>query len=152
MVDTISVDLDPNQSMSLAIEGADGLVPSIEVYDPNGTLIASGTATGPELVIQNVGISVDPGGTYQILVAGDAGSRGPYQLDVLLNASVESESHGGTDNNSLANAEDINGSTMSVGSDTSIDRLAVVSNLDADQIYADGDDFENGQETQGELK
>ncbi len=144
LVDTISVDLDPNQTLSLAIAGTNGLVPNIEVYDPGGTLIGSGTATGSELVIQNIGIDFTPGGTYQILVSGDAGSSGPYQLDVLLNASFENESHGGTHNNSLVDAEDIGGSSMSVGSDGSIDRLAVVSNLAADQFFVDGEDFETG--------
>lgn len=142
LVDTISIDLDPNQTMSLAIGGANGLVPDIEIYDPAGTLIGGGTASGSELVLQNLAIA--SAGTYQILVGGDAGTSGFYQLDVLLNASIEFESHGGTNNNSSTSAEDINGSSMSVGTDASIDRIAVVANLDADQNYVAGDDFESG--------
>lgn len=142
LVDTISVELDPNQTLSVAIKGFDGLVPTIEIYDPTSSLIGSGTATGSQLVIQNTAITTP--GIYQILVGGDAGSSGAYQLDVLLNASAEVESNGGANNNALADAENINSSAMSVGNDSSIDRLAVVGDLAPDQIFETGEDFETG--------
>ena len=142
LVDTISVDLDANQSISVAISGENGLVPSIEIRDPSDNLIASGTASGSDLTLQNTAVATS--GTYKIVVSGDSGSTGSYDLDVLLNASIEEESHGGTDNSSLANAQNINDSSMVVGTDNTIDRLAAVADLAPTQIVIDSDDFESG--------
>lgn len=142
VVDTISLDLDPNQSVSIAVAGTGGLIPAIELRDPNQTLIANGVATDSELILQNVDVALP--GTYQILVSGDAASTGAYDLNIFLNASMEGEMIDGLPNNSLANAQTIDGSTLSFGSDPTIDRLAVVGDLSFDGTALDADDFETG--------
>ncbi|MFK7767248.1 MAG: M4 family metallopeptidase [Mariniblastus sp.] len=138
LVDTLSFDLDPNQTMSVAVTGDSGLVPSIEIYDPNEVLIGSGV--GNNLTVSDLGVSV--AGTYQILVTGDVDSSGPYSLDVILNGTFEAEVPGGND--SLANAEDISGSAMSVGTDATVDRVAVMGDLSPEQLTIAADDFETG--------
>ena len=139
IVDTLSFDLDPNQTLSVAASGQSGLIPSIEVYDPNGALIGSGV--GSNVNLSDLGVSV--AGTYEILITGDSETKGPYSVDVVLNGTIEAELATGA-NDTLATAEDISGSAMSVGTDSTVDRVAVVSNLLRIQIVEVAEDFETG--------
>ncbi|MEM8678355.1 MAG: S8 family serine peptidase [Planctomycetota bacterium] len=146
--DLFGVELDAGQSLTVIIEGASGLTPTVQVEDPDGVMLASAAATGSDVVAQV--ISVDTPGQYVVNVGGAGDSTGGYQVTYLLNAFAEAESFGGGENNSLANAENIDASALPLGSGlteggATAERLAVVGRLpSSDGTPVDGEDFETG--------
>ena len=146
--DLFGVDLDAGQSLTVIIEGASGLTPSVQVEDPDGMMIADVTAPGNDAVAQV--LSVETAGQYVINVGGANDTTGAYEVRLLLNAATETEGYTGNDNDSRANAENIDASALALGDSfgrggTAVERLAVVGRLpSSDGTPVDGDDFETG--------
>ena len=140
--DTIAVDLDSGQTLSLAVRGSNGLIPDVEVRDPNNVLVGSGTASDSNLFLPSMNLVES--GTYQVLIDGTAGSSGDYEIEFVLNAVVEAESATGTGNSDLANAENIDSAAFSPGAAGSSDRIAVLGDLAEEQINLGSEDFESG--------
>ncbi len=136
---TIPIDIDAGQKLSVSVVGSNGLTPSIELRDPSGNLI--GSNSGSTAMLQDVEILVS--GTFEFSISGDAGSSGDFDATSLLNSSFETEMLTGISNNTLAEAEDLEASSVSFGADTSIDRLVVTAQLEsAAPFFADS--FESG--------
>ena len=116
--ESYSLLLDPGQTFTVLVEPSGGLRATIKVLAPNGTLLGSATApaAGADALLQTVqvpGQIADNGSgpkTYTVTVGGANGTTGNYRLKVVLNAALESESLGGTSDDTLATAQDINGS------------------------------------------
>ena len=140
--DTVAVDLDSNQTLSIAVRGSNGLIPDVEVRDPNNVLVGNGTASNANLFLPAMNL-VDAG-TYQILIDGASGSSGDYEIEFVLNAVVEAESVTGVGNSDLANAEDIDSAAFFPGAAQSSDRIAVLGDLAEEQILVASDGFESG--------
>ena len=140
--DTIAVDLDSNQTLSIAVRGSNGLIPNVEVRDPNGVLVGGGAASDSNLFLPSMAL-VDSG-TYQILIDGASDSSGDYEIEFVLNAVVEAESATGIGNSDLANAENIDAAALFPGAAESSDRIAVLGNLAEEQILLASDSFESG--------
>ena len=140
--DTIAVSLDPNQTLSIAVRGSNGLIPEVEVRDPNNVLVGNGTAINSNLSLP--AIDLVESGTYQILIDGASNSSGDYQVEVVLNAVVESESVTGVGNNDLANAENLDAAARFPGTAQTSDRIAVLGDLAQEQIVVASDGFESG--------
>ena len=91
---------------------------TLKVFAPDGTPLGSATApaAGADALLQTVqvpGQIADNGSgpkTYTVTVGGTNGTTGNYSLKVVLNAALESESLGGTSDDTLATAQDVNGS------------------------------------------
>jgi subtilase family serine protease len=87
-----------------------GLLPSVTILNNDGTVIyASDNAvvSGESAVVQP--ITFPMGGTYRIdVTSADTSSTGGYRLEAFLNAQLESESVGSTDNDTLIGAIQLN--------------------------------------------
>ena len=106
--DSYTIALEPGQTLTVFASGLADLRPTIEARDHFGTLKGSATAAGQEAVLQTVAITAAD--TYTITVGGAAGSAGPYALTLILNAAVELEPIGVPGNNTVAEAQNIDGS------------------------------------------
>jgi Zn-dependent metalloprotease len=136
---TIPIDIDAGQKLSVSVVGSNGLTPAIELRDPSGNLI--GSNSGSTAMLQDVLISES--GTFEFSISGDAGSSGDFEATSLLNSSFEAEMLTGISNNTLAEAENLETSSVSFGPDASIDRLVVTAQLEsASPVFAES--FESG--------
>ncbi|QEG23529.1 M4 family metallopeptidase [Mariniblastus fucicola] len=134
---TIDVDLDADQKISVQVLGTSGLTPTVELRDPSGSLV--GTDSGTSALLQNV--IVDSAGTWQVTII--ANGAGDFDATAILNSGVETESHTGVSNNTLASAESLDSNDVAFGPESSVDRLAVSAVLEGQTpVFADG--FESG--------
>lgn len=123
-VDPITIDIDAGQTLSIALTSGATLRGSVELRDPNDTVVATATAVtdGDFVLMQLEPVLLD--GTYTINVSGDGNTVGSYTLDVILNAAIEAEEFGGSSNNSIFTAQNIDATAQDVVDSTST-RLAV---------------------------
>lgn len=124
-VDDITLDLDADQTLSVAVTPGASLQVTVEVLDPNSAVVSSatGVSDGAPVLLQLLPVAID--GTYTINITGAAGTVGGYTLDVALNAALEVEAAGGPSNNSIFTAQNIDASAQPVV-DAASSRLAVV--------------------------
>ena len=108
--DNFSFSYDPGQNLAVVVQGSGALIPTIQVHDPNGVLISDVIGSGS--LAQTASLPIGIGGAYTITVGGSAGSIGGYEINLLLNSGIEQEMVGGTNNDSMANAQSL-GSTAS---------------------------------------
>lgn len=136
--DDFTLDLDIGQSLTVQIYDTDTigelgstvreLRPSLRLYDPNNTLIASGDAAtvGGRVVLQSIPIVT--AGKYTIRVSGANGTTGRYQMQALLNAALETEGRLFRTSNDLAEkAQSIEASFQSFSTSLAHVELAAVS-------------------------
>jgi len=132
-VDAFIVDLDAGQVISLVLNPADASILSrMELFAPDGTSIDYVEAPGAGLpaILQMEAVAV--AGAYRIEVSAQAGS-GQFDLTVLLNAASEVEPLLGTSNDSIAESQTIEGSSVALQGAAS--RLAVVGQAEAVDCY-----------------
>ena len=125
--DNFTIAVDPGQTIGVAVDPATGLTPTVTLKDPNsGITSASATNPGQGVVLQPVGTTT--AGMYTISVASvNHASSGAYTLQVVLNAALEGESHGGPANDGADSVpQDIGGSFIAVTSAGSAQRGAVL--------------------------
>ena len=130
--DSYLIDFDISQTVSVLIEPSAGLMGQVELLGPSNTVLAtaSGSAPGEAFVIQTVDNTLAGPGLYTIRVSEVGGTTGSLALTLILNAAVEDESVSGTDNDTLAAAQDIDGSSIPLAAGL-IHRLAVLGEVDA---------------------
>ena len=126
-LDSFALGVGPGQTITVVVVPEATLQPTIELYDPGDALIGSALSggAGQDVVLQTVPAAA--GGTYTVTVGGAAGSTGPYTVQVILNAAVEAEQHGGPSNDTLHTAQDIDPSFLALTG--SARRGAVVGSL-----------------------
>jgi len=114
-VDTILIDVDAGQSITVVADPAAALQPAIELFDPSLTSlgVASSSGAGNDAVLQSVGTTT--GGTYQVNLSGLSATTGSYTVEIILNAAAESEEHDGGSNDSFATADDLDGTFVGLG-------------------------------------
>jgi hypothetical protein len=143
--DGFSLPVEAGQKVSVVVTPANAdLQPTIELIDAIGTVLGSASAIGPgkSAILQSIPIVGTGVGNYRIIMRGAGGSTGIYSLHVTLNAAVETEDdRNGATNNTLATAQDIDSSQISLGTNST--RLAVTgtTNLGASGVL---NDFELG--------
>ena len=113
--DSYTIHLDAGQVVTVVVDPAAGLQPTLELRDPSNTLLASASATGAGLDVVLQTIAISTGGVYTIAVGGAAGTSGTYSLQVVLNAAAELESHNGSPNDTRPSAQSIDGSFLNLG-------------------------------------
>ena len=94
--DSFTINLDAGQTLSAVVHPtATGLMPSISISDPNNVLLGSNTAAaaGREAILQT--LMATSAGTYTVTVSNSGVATGDYTLQLIANAAVESEFHGG---------------------------------------------------------
>ena len=133
--DSYEITLDEEQSLSVLVSGSGGLVPFVEVRDPGGSLVATGSLVGSSVVVQCLAIGA--AGNYEVSISGTGGSTGSYELSLLLNGLFEEEAVGGPANDSAAASEALLPSALSVGV-YGASRMAVVGRAGL------GENFESG--------
>ncbi|MCH8046641.1 MAG: tandem-95 repeat protein [Planctomycetes bacterium] len=126
-VDSLDVDIDAGQTVTVLVEPLDGLRAAVEIRDSAGALVGSESvaAAGETLLLQTLPILIAD--TYTIIVFGVDDSIGGFNGRVLLNAAIEAESQGGAANDDSASAQSLADSFIPlVGS---AERAAVVGRL-----------------------
>ena len=141
--EAIPLFVDAGQNATVFVEASAGnLIPNVEIFDPAGDSIGSATGTGTSVNLQSVPLPV--GGEYSIVISGDAGTTGDFDVQIYLNADLESENVGGPTNNSLATAQPIDGSAIWLGNQ-SAQRLAVLGGEGTASSVIVNEGFESGQ-------
>ena len=132
-VDNFTIDVDDGQTITLLLAGQDGLAPEVELFDPSGVSqgVASAAANG-EATLQVV--PTGAAGQYTVTVRGVGESTGSYTLQLILNAALEDESHGGAKNNTLGAAQDLDPTFIGLGFGTA-QRGAVLGTSDGYRNY-----------------
>ena len=126
-VDEFSISLDGNQKATVILKPNDpSIATHLEFRGPSGLLQSFDSAAGATAFLQNVTIAA--AGNYSIRASQITGS-GSYTLELILNSSYESETLGGSTNDTTATAEAIDSSAyqLAVGAD----RLSVVGQTEA---------------------
>jgi hypothetical protein len=126
--DSFTLSLDAHQTITVDVVPSAPLAPRVEVRDPSNAVIASATAAGvgQEVVLETVPVTT--AGTYTISVGGAGASTGAYTLNIILNAALENEGHGGSSDDTFATAQDLGPSAIPLPS-TGADRLAAVGSI-----------------------
>jgi len=106
-VDSFTIDLDSGQIISVGVDPAQTLQPSMELFDPAGVSIAQAVATNVDEDTGLLAIPVNDTGTYTVSLTGAAETTGSYSLVLALNSSLEVEGHFPGNNDDLATAEDL---------------------------------------------
>jgi hypothetical protein len=139
--DSFLLSVNAGQTISVLVSPQlGGLIPAVELRDPAGNLLASGSAaTSIAKILQTVPAATS--GNYKITVSGANGTTGSYKVAVTLNAALEAENNGGATNNTLASAQDIDASAVTLNTNST--RLAVLGSIGAGP-GAGSEDFEAG--------
>ncbi|HBE71285.1 MAG TPA: hypothetical protein DDW52_24320, partial [Planctomycetaceae bacterium] len=124
-VDDYSLPLNGSQTLSLAVFPVDStLTPQIQLLDSTGTVLASGSAAAAGEIASVTNIPINTTDDLEIQVTGIGDTLGEYTLDILVNGTYESEGVGGVGNNSLADAQFLDGQFQEVA--TGVDIASVV--------------------------
>ncbi len=109
-----TVDVESGHSLALVVTPTELLQPTISLSDPDGILLAAKTAqnAGEQVVIRAVPTTA--AGTYTITLSSAAGD-GDYRVELLLDATLEDEAHGGAVNDTAATAQELDGTFSQVG-------------------------------------
>ena len=146
-VDEFTIFLDENQTISLALQNLNGgLLPEITIVGPSSAVLATASAptTADTVLIQN--LAVADAGAYTLQIGGDVGTTGFYQLDFQLNAALEEEPLGLGDNDTMVNAQDLDGTALTQGFllTSEVERLAVTGELGGNGASVAAESFESG--------
>ncbi|MDV6032055.1 MAG: hypothetical protein F9B45_18575 [Phycisphaera sp. RhM] len=111
-IQSLTLEVDVNQTISVVTEVDAGLQVAVEVVDPSNIVIDSGTAStaGEKVILQTV--PVETAGSYTINFRAVGNTVGQFEANAVLNASVEIEADGGNQNDTLATAQDIDTSLV----------------------------------------
>ena len=127
-VDSYTLALAANQTLTLILETDAGLTGTVAVYDPVNTLVASATAAGPGQTVILPTAPVSMAGIYTLAVSGSG--IGGYTLRAILNADLDAELMGGPPNNSIDSAQGLDAGFASLGiPGRTADRAAVLGSL-----------------------
>ncbi len=138
--DDFTINLDANQTVSLVIGASAGLQPTVTLFDAANQQIGNAivaSAPGEEAIYQATPIL--NAGTYRVSV-GSVSGLGSYAVELIVNAALEEESHGGAHNDSLP-GQSLDASFLDLGN--GISRGAVLGQSDGAGGYlASAESFE----------
>lgn len=122
--DSFTVSLNSGQTLTAILSPEDPSIEGrVELLNPDSVSlrVATAGASGQNVALQAVSIATD--GVYRIDVTSQTGS-GDYKIDLLLNAVAEDEELHGISNDTIAAAQSLEASSISLQDDA--DRLAVL--------------------------
>ncbi|MCC6125070.1 MAG: M36 family metallopeptidase, partial [Pirellulales bacterium] len=113
--DSFTIDLDAGQTLTAWVRPAAGLQPTLSIAGPGGINAGpiTASAAGKDALLQTVSALAE--GTYTVTVGSTGGTVGTYTLQLTLNAALESEDRDGPANDTLATAQDLSASFLSLG-------------------------------------
>jgi len=103
--DSLTLDLDAGQTLSVFVSPLYTLRPSLTITGPGTNLTNTAAATGAEARLLAVPIST--AGTYTLAVTGAGSTTGNFVARVVLNTAIEAESNGVPPNDTTATAENL---------------------------------------------
>ena len=128
-IDSFTVALDAQQTVTVVATSSAGLAPVVSLRSPANSILGTASAPGNgTAVLQTVAAAT--AGTYTVDVTGASGATGGYDLTLILNAAVESESFGGASNDSPATAEDLASAFITLTTVPTTTRAAAIGRLD----------------------
>lgn len=107
-VDEFQFSIDAGQVIHVRVAPDESLQASVTLLGPNDQQLSSGTSIsgGANVVLSSP--MIDTAGIYKIQVESTGGTVGSFQVDVYLNAELESESSLGIPNDDLPTAQVVN--------------------------------------------
>ena len=120
--------IDAGQNVTLSVVPHGKLQPMVSCFDPNNNLIGTATAasSSQQSVLENVPAATT--GTYTFVVSGANATEGEFEIEVILNAALDTPSV--INNSTLATAQNISASSTSLCKPSALcDRLAVKGTL-----------------------
>jgi hypothetical protein len=122
-VNDFTFEAQSGQTVSATLQPGPGLRGKLELRNPSNVVIGMATAANPGDPVFLQTVAAGAAGTYTLNVIADGISPGStsYLADIYLNTAVEEEQFGGPDNGSIATAQDLSASSLTIGSS----RLAV---------------------------
>ena len=124
--DSFTINLNSGQTLTALVMPALSLQSVLTITGPSGAGPVTAAAAGKQVFLQT--LAVGTAGTYTVTVGSANGTTGNYTLELTLNAAVETESHDGPADDTLATAQDLNASWIPIGS---AQRAAVLGQLPA---------------------
>jgi subtilisin family serine protease len=109
--DSFTLDVDPNQTITVIVEPDAGLAPMVSLSDITGPRASASASAGATAMFQTVGNTSATTETYTITVGGDGATAGAYTLSVFLNTAMEDE---GAGNDSYLDAQDLEASFIAL--------------------------------------
>ena len=110
---SIPLAVDDNSMVSVVVEPTFGnLAPSISIIDSNGTTIHSTTGVETTYLLDTPLTAEEQ---YSLVIKGDSGTFGDFNLLVLLNSTLEPENFGGPGNDTMESAQSLEASSISIG-------------------------------------
>jgi len=149
--DSFTIDLDAGQTIGVIVVPDANLQPQIQVSGPSGLLAGPLDSPGQGIDAVMQPVAAAEAGTYTITVGGASDTTGAYTVQIILNAAVEEEEHGGVANDTLDAAQDIESSFIDL--DGSAQRGAVVGALpltDPEVVFSELLDADPGWATEGQ--
>jgi autotransporter-associated beta strand protein len=110
--DSYSLSLAGGQTISILVTSASGLQPQLNLTGPGVSASASSPAGGAPAVLQTIAINTI--GQYAFSVSGLNATTGSYTIQVELNAALSSATVGGAGNHSLATAQTLDPSFVTL--------------------------------------
>jgi hypothetical protein len=122
--EAFTLNVNAGQTITVVVQSTT-LQGTFTLTDPNGKQIGSVTATGAgqDAVLQAVPANVS--GSYTLTVGGATGTMGLFTAQIILNAAVQNELHGGPSDDTIATAQDLTNAFLSLGT-AGASRAAVV--------------------------
>ncbi len=111
--DPYTISLAAGQTLTAQVAAFSGLQAKITLTGPGGSTSASATDTGAAVILQTAPITT--AGVYTLTVSGLNDTIDGYTLNVYLNAALSTGAFGGASNNTLATAQNIDGSFTALG-------------------------------------
>ena len=131
-VDAFTIPLAAGQTLTvLGTPQPNGLWPTVSVVGPDGTTLASTTATGAGKTAIAQTVLATTAGTYTVTIGGAAVTIGTYSVAAYVNAAVEAEAYGGTADDTPATAQAVNAAVQPLPGAAGVTRGAVVGAIDA---------------------
>ena len=111
--DSFTLPVDPGQTITVLVTpGIAVFQPNVQLSGPSSAVATSADAPARMALLQTIGPTV--GGTYTITVSGVGASMGLYTVKVFLNAAVEAASVGLGSDKTLATAQNLDASFITL--------------------------------------
>ena len=122
--DSFTLSLDAGQTLTALVMPPLSLQSVLTITGPSRAGPVTAAAAGKQVFLQTLAVPV--GGMYTVTVGSANGTTGNYTLQLTLNAAVETESHDGAADDTLATAQDLSAAQIPIGS---AQRAAVLGQL-----------------------
>lgn len=139
-IDVFQIELQAGSILNFALNSNETLQTMVNVRSPGGSVVATGQAATSGEAFLLADIPIDISGQYDIEIGNAASTVGAYSIEALLNASHESESFGGSSNDTLLSAQELESTFVDLLSEGTSQRGAVVGTLGSNLIALE--DFE----------